>query len=817
MMVIMSNSHLPSLSIHNHSLPSLSVPIFPSSPFSLFSKQGFPGVGSLVAKDKHTDTRCNAISKPRTNQEYADEFHGGPPVLKWHQVVEDDIDVETVLEDSSIAIEIQKRVKAVKSMLESMEDGEISISAYDTAWVALVKDLNGTHSPQFPSCLEWIANNQLHDGSWGDSQIFQAHDRILSTLACVIALKTWKIHPKKCEKGMEFLQANIRKLEDENAEHMPIGFEIAFPSLLEIAKSLDIQVPHEDSHVLKDIYESRNIKLTKIPREIMHKVPTTLLHSLEGMSGLEWKKLLKLQSKDGSFLFSPSATAFALMQTKDENCLTYLNKVVHKFNGGVPGVYPVDMFEHIWAIDRLERLGISRYFEEEIKKCVNYISRYWTGKGICWARNSQVQDIDDTSMAFRVLRLHGHDVSANVFKHFQKDNGEFFCFAGQSNQAVTGMYNLFRASQVMFLGETILKDAMQFSAKFLKEKRAANKLIDKWIITRDLPGEVGYALDIPWYASLPRLETRFYLEQYGGEEDVWIAKTLYRMHYVNNNVYLELAKLDYNNCQAVHRCEWDNIQRWYSESELGEYGLSKQELLYAYYLAAATIYEPERSLERLAWAKTSALIQTITSNFNDDEETRTAFVNDFIDTINLRDYSNSNKTMQGLVGTLVRTLDFLSLDTFVTHGEEIIHDLYHTWGRWLSSWQSEGNRHGETYLLVQMINLSGGNLLSEDLLSNPQYQQLLSLTNKVCHRLNCYKKDTAYGSSNTNTESITTPEIESDMQKLVQLILQNKSDGIDSKIKNSFLDVTKSLYYTVHCDQGTINFHIAKVLFERVL
>lgn len=66
----------------------------------------------------------------------------------------------------------------------------------------------------------------------------------------------------------------------------------------------------------------------------MHKVPTTLLHSLEGMSGLDWKQLLKLQSQDGSFLFSPSSTAFALMQTKDQNSLNYLNKAVNKFNGG---------------------------------------------------------------------------------------------------------------------------------------------------------------------------------------------------------------------------------------------------------------------------------------------------------------------------------------------------------------------------------------------------------------------------------------------------------------------------------------------------
>ncbi|KAK4383190.1 (-)-kolavenyl diphosphate synthase TPS28, chloroplastic [Sesamum angolense] len=98
---------------------------------------------------------------------------------------------------------------------------------------------------------------------------------------------------------------------------------------------------------------------------------------------------------------------------------------------------------------------------------------------------------------------------------------------GQSDQVVTGMYNLYRASQVMFPREEILADARKFSAKFLQGKRANIKILDKWIIAKDLPGEVGYALDVPWYASL-RLETRFYLEKYGGEEDAWIGKTLYR-------------------------------------------------------------------------------------------------------------------------------------------------------------------------------------------------------------------------------------------------------------------------------------------------
>ena len=97
--------------------------------------------------------------------------------------------------------EIRKQISAVKLMLGSMEDGEISISAYDTAWVALVKNVHDGNGPQFPSCLEWIANNQLPDGSWGDGELFTAHDRILNTLACVIALRAWNLHPEKCDKG----------------------------------------------------------------------------------------------------------------------------------------------------------------------------------------------------------------------------------------------------------------------------------------------------------------------------------------------------------------------------------------------------------------------------------------------------------------------------------------------------------------------------------------------------------------------------------------------------------------------------------------
>lgn len=181
---------------------------------------------------------------------------------------------------------------------------------------------------------------------------------------------------------------------------MPVGFEMALPSLINSAKKLGIEIP-EDSPYIKNIYAKRDLKLRKIPMDLLHKKPTSLLFSLEGMEGLVWEKLLNFRFDEGSFLTSPSSTAYALQHTKDESCLAYLLKPVNKFNGGgtymnmmllfytflfffcatygyilVPNAYPVDMFEHLWCVDRLQRLGISRYFQVEIQECIDYVYRY---------------------------------------------------------------------------------------------------------------------------------------------------------------------------------------------------------------------------------------------------------------------------------------------------------------------------------------------------------------------------------------------------------------------------------------------------------
>jgi len=52
------------------------------------------------------------------------------------------------------------------------------------------------------------------------------------------------------------------------------------------------------------------------------------------------------------------------------------------------------------------------------------------------------------------------------------------------------MYNLNRASQIAFQGEDVLHRARTFSYEFLRQREAQGMLRDKWIIAKDLAGEV---------------------------------------------------------------------------------------------------------------------------------------------------------------------------------------------------------------------------------------------------------------------------------------------------------------------------------------
>ena len=93
---------------------------------------------------------------------------------------------------------------------------ELSVSPYDTAWVAMVPSPYSSQTPNFPQCLNWLLENQSHDGSWGLPHLHPLliKDALSSTLACVLALKRWGVGEEQRDKGTHavllFVTSHVR-------------------------------------------------------------------------------------------------------------------------------------------------------------------------------------------------------------------------------------------------------------------------------------------------------------------------------------------------------------------------------------------------------------------------------------------------------------------------------------------------------------------------------------------------------------------------------------------------------------------------------
>ncbi|KAH9321013.1 hypothetical protein KI387_015652, partial [Taxus chinensis] len=146
---------------------------------------------------------------------------------------------------------------------------------------------------------------------------------------------------------------------------------------------------------------------------------------------------------------------------------------------------------------------------------------FWNQGGIRKGSYHTIANVNDTCMGFRILRLHGYSVSSEVIKNFKDEKGEFFSFADKTHREAEDMLSLYKCSQIAFPGETIMK-------------------------------EVEYVLKYGFHRSLPRLETRFYIEHLGIANDAWSTKTTYRFSCIT---FIELAKLDFNVVQTIHQKE----------------------------------------------------------------------------------------------------------------------------------------------------------------------------------------------------------------------------------------------------------------------
>lgn len=294
-------------------------------------------------------------------------------------------------------------------------------SPYDIAWVARVPADDGKN-PHWPELVEWLVEHQWLDGSWGGA-ICYYHDRILCTLAAIIALKERGLGQEAeqaIERGERYIWHNLHRLRHDPFEL--VGFELILPTLLVGALDLGLDVPKHTC----GYGETRHEKLSLIPPDLLYSSKVTTVHSLEflGKEG-DPEKMQRALAINGSLGNSPATTSYYLLQGgKDDRAMAYLESIF-AHNEHVIYLHPFRAFELAWVLHSLAFCGesLSDLASESVWEALqSNLGRQGTGLDPTFG----IEDSDTTSVTMLLLRLAGYPVDPTILVRFEDQDRHVF-------------------------------------------------------------------------------------------------------------------------------------------------------------------------------------------------------------------------------------------------------------------------------------------------------------------------------------------------------------------------------------------------------
>ncbi len=363
------------------------------------------------------------------------------------------------------------------ALLNALEDGYMPGLAYDTAWAAMIPEHEHSKKPMFPKSLLWLITAQHDDGSWG-AQIEYYYDRLISTLASIIAFK--KTHKSEkfkeiIENGEDYIWYNIKGVRSEPQE--TVSFEILFPALMNEAEHLGLNLPYRE----KFFEPLKEKKLKLAISELIALKNSTVTFSLEFLGEYASENLLRqAQNVNGSISNSPSATSFLLTKFFNENAYNYLNRVLDFNSGSSMTLYPFDVFETAWVIEYFQKAGIP--IEEYYNKKLKDLAKLWTEKGISMSKFYYSEDLDDSTTVYNILKKSNQKVDIKVFKKYESTT-HFNCYPSElSPSPLVNIKVLNLLKQDNEYPEQ--HDAVEKIIKFLYKERVQQAYwIDKWNIS----------------------------------------------------------------------------------------------------------------------------------------------------------------------------------------------------------------------------------------------------------------------------------------------------------------------------------------------
>ncbi|XP_047066802.1 ent-kaur-16-ene synthase, chloroplastic-like isoform X1 [Lolium rigidum] len=646
---------------------------------------------------------------------------------------------------------------------KNLQKPEFLPSSYETAWVAMVPSSTSLQAPYFPQCVEWIMQNQQENGSWGINEFASSvsKDILLSTLACVIALKKWNVGLEQIRRGLHFIGRNMPIVMDEQIT-TPNGFNLTFPSMIRLAIQIGLEFPVRQADVDEIILRLREMELKRLAGEKYSARETYLSYVADGsVNLLDWNEVMKFQRKNGSLFNSPSTTAAALVQKYDDNALQYLQFLLNTFGSAVPLTYPRNIHYQLSMLDTLQKLGISHRFSSEINGILDRTYRLWLE-----GDEEVMLDVETCAMAFRILRMNAYDVSSDGLSHvaastFQDRQHKYL-------KDTKSILELYKASEIILSeNEYILENIGCWSGILLKEKLCLEGI-------HNIPSfaEVEHALKFPFYAIVEPLDQKRNIEHFDAISSQ-ILQTNYLPSHLTQDL-LALAVEDFSFTQSIYQEELKYIDSWEKENGLDQLQFARQRLPICYFCVAATISPPELSDARIACAK-NVLLTVFFDDFFDvggsKEET-----DNLIELIEKwdepREDAFHSEQVKILYTALYSTVNHLGAKASAVQNRDVTQLPVEMWQKGMrcmmteSEWQrakyaptvEEYMANSTVSIVVDLMLLPAkyflGEMISDYMVKHEEYNELRRLMSTICRLLNdtrSVERESAAGKLNSVT------------------------------------------------------------------
>ncbi|XP_062213717.1 stemar-13-ene synthase-like [Phragmites australis] len=351
--------------------------------------------------------------------------------------------------------------------------------------------------------------------------------------------------------GLRFIGNNSSCITNEKCD-TPIGFNIIFPGMIRSGIHLGLDVPLRQSDV---------------------------------------DTLFQLREKE--------------LQVATANALKYLDILGNKFGSSVPVVYPSNIYSLLCMVDTLEKMGISHHFSCEINSVLDMTYRSWLQN-----EEEPIMDMETCAMAFRILSMHGYDISSDVFSQFAEESRFHDSVPGHLNDTKTFL-ELYKASQVCILEhEWTLENIGSWTSKLLKQQ-----LCSRRVSRSVIPQEVEYALNFPFYsAAVEPLEHKRNIEHFD-TKGIQMQKSAYLACHSNEYI-LALAIEEFYWSQSLYQQELKRIESYVKEVGLERLKFARTTPLNVWVFIASTVFPSELSDARIAWIQ-NCLVAIAVDDFFD--------------------------------------------------------------------------------------------------------------------------------------------------------------------------------------------------------